>query len=598
MAARISKKCEYCKMKIPFHRNYCFKKNQPAAKSLKCTTCGESKVENHVCIYMKTDNENNKIYSVQKGPKYYKCETCDKIFSDAEQLRVHICDISTKCEHCNKYFPYQTNLEQHIETVHKVLKTPSNYDGENTKNIQAVQVHEMHKCESCDSLFLDQNALEKHLETLHPKIKKCEFCDKAYINLDRHTCDIITTFDVVNSTTTSSSTTDSQSITTTTKFEKTVHEGLKCDFCGNFFISLDRHACSKIAFNEESTNNSLYKKCEYCGKYYANILKTHVCSSSISTVHKGQKDQILCKSCGQHQYLQCVCPAITPHISPNQIRLDQISPAKLALTQISPNPTTASLATIHEVQKNFKCNTCSRIFSEIGQLNVHICSTSNTCPHCKRYFFQKGALKKHTCQITAKNIIEKHYKCDICGVKTEAVNVQLKPHICDISTKCHFCGKFFPSKSDKKNHIQRDHRNKPKKKLIAAEITQKENFYCQFCGESFSKKNQLDHHVYTVHEGKKDYQCDTCRKYFFEKSSLMTHINLVHHKNIIKENQKISAEKREKNASTILAIHEGQKVRDGQIYKVNEGYNCEYCGKDFSDKNILNNHVIKVHCFV
>ena len=78
----------------------------------------------------------------------------------------------------------------------------------------------------------------------------------------------------------------------------------------------------------------------------------------------------------------------------------------------------------------------------------------------------------------------------------------------------------------------------------------------------------------------------------------MTHINLVHHKNIIKENQQFSAEKREKNTSAILAIHEGQKFSDGQIYKVNEGYKCEYCGKDFSDKNILNNHVIKVHCFV
>ena len=86
----------------------------------------------------------------------WKCDLCDKSFSESGYLKKHINTIHKgqkvhKCESCNKSFSYAHHLKTHIHTIHKD--------------------HKDHKCESCGKSFSQAGALKKHIHTVHESRK-------------------------------------------------------------------------------------------------------------------------------------------------------------------------------------------------------------------------------------------------------------------------------------------------------------------------------------------------------------------------------------------------------------------------------------------
>ena len=82
----------------------------------------------------------------------HKCESCNKLFSRAGNLKTHIYIIheghkNHKCESCDKSFSTTGHLKNHIHTIHKG--------------------HKDHTCKSCDKSFSMAGNLKKHIRVVH-----------------------------------------------------------------------------------------------------------------------------------------------------------------------------------------------------------------------------------------------------------------------------------------------------------------------------------------------------------------------------------------------------------------------------------------------
>ena len=72
------------------------------------------------------------IHTVHEGHKDYECESCDKSFSDAQNLKKHTHTVHKghkdyKCDSCEKLFSRGDGLKKHIDGVHKGHKNATNY---------------------------------------------------------------------------------------------------------------------------------------------------------------------------------------------------------------------------------------------------------------------------------------------------------------------------------------------------------------------------------------------------------------------------------------------------------------------------------------
>ena len=73
----------------------------------------------------KLKNISENIQRMEKAHKDYKCESCGKSFSHANNLKTHIHTIHEghkdyKCESCGKSFSHAGHLMKHIHTIHKI----------------------------------------------------------------------------------------------------------------------------------------------------------------------------------------------------------------------------------------------------------------------------------------------------------------------------------------------------------------------------------------------------------------------------------------------------------------------------------------------
>ena len=66
---------------------------------------------------------NRHIISVHQKEKKFKCDACDKAFSQIGHLKSHIKTVHRgekdyNCDDCGKAFPSSSNLNRHMKKVH------------------------------------------------------------------------------------------------------------------------------------------------------------------------------------------------------------------------------------------------------------------------------------------------------------------------------------------------------------------------------------------------------------------------------------------------------------------------------------------------
>ena len=147
---------------------------------------------------------------------------------------------------------------------------------------------------------------------------------------------------------------------------------------------------------------------------------------------------------------------------------------------------------VHEGQKDHKCESCEKSFSRAQTLKRHIHTVHEghkdyKCESCGKSFSQAGYLKTHI-----HTVHEGHKNC-----------------------KCEYCSRSFSHAGELKRHIHTVHKGH-------------KDYKCNDCGKSFTTLTILEKHLHTVHDGYKDHKCESCGKSFSQAGGLKNHKCRVH----------------------------------------------------------------------
>ena len=68
-------------------------------------------------------NQTSHVKKAHRNRKYHKCDSCEKLFSQAGSLKIHINRVCNrqkdhKCDTCGKAFSQAGNMKKHINSLH------------------------------------------------------------------------------------------------------------------------------------------------------------------------------------------------------------------------------------------------------------------------------------------------------------------------------------------------------------------------------------------------------------------------------------------------------------------------------------------------
>ena len=139
-------------------------------KLFNCSICEKS--------FFTQSNVNKHIKEIHQKIKpvaKHACSLCSKTFTYnsrlVDHMRTHLKEKSVSCYLCEKKFYSQSNVNKHINEVHRKLK--------------------LFACTLCDKSFATRPHLETHVDGVHKKLNlyACTLCDKSFSvksNLNAH----------------------------------------------------------------------------------------------------------------------------------------------------------------------------------------------------------------------------------------------------------------------------------------------------------------------------------------------------------------------------------------------------------------------------
>ncbi|XP_056397293.1 zinc finger protein 888-like [Hyla sarda] len=409
--------------------------------------------------------------TIVMGRKQYKCDLCDRCFSDASNLRRHK-NIHTDlrpyvCDICGSSFRQKSQLDRH-HLVHT---------GERP-----------YRCAFCTKGFRDSTELRVHFRVhTGERPYSCPICQKSFSRIcymRRHNEKHAKAQQVVIQKN------ENCRLVTSANENEVIPQEFQCSFCSKSFATkkeLDAHR--PVHLKTGPTGQKLYE-CVECKKRFNNSsnLRKH------TIIHTGKKP-FTCNICNQ-SFRQAT------HLQRHYL--------------------------VHTGQRPFKCSICQKGFRDTSDLLKHQRVHTGEKPYqrtiCNNSTVQrqKHLDKRHSPEVlplpSPPSVSMSSVKKDSCDVKRQEECSHHKKHCTDDDPvhnkhikdrlKCSLCNKYFTRISSLHRHYLMHTGYRP--------------FSCHICSKTFQQLTNLDRHK-QIHIKELRYHCTTCQKTFRESSDLLHH---------------------------------------------------------------------------
>ena len=538
----------------------------------KSSNISDSTLSSESTTMMKSENEMSK--------KNRTCDICQKVVSRANFSR-HMSNVHDKikphkCDFCDMAFGQLSNLEKHIENLHKkpknemfqtpivkkelitaldlspitpiafpqneissiipetdlptlypestsVILSPSDIKMEENLDVPESRF----KCSACSKNFTSKKNLDRHITNVHNKVKyPCKFCEKIYsdqsvlgahikkIHSDKN--EILKSENVDNSLDANPITFEEDISENVTENEKTnVGEGKKA----NKILNCDScgktfmHIRTLISHKKYEHNET--KKPE---NIEAKTALTFLSNSKMENDHEVEKDTIS-ENVSENNFI---------NLSNSNMENDE------EVENENDSTTLKAEITIN--------------FDESAENNLENTKISNKCGLCGKSFTQSYSLKRHT----------------------QIVHEKLKPHKCDL------CDKTFSQSTNLKTHIARVHGTdevKIEKSENDINMEESKNLETENADENEILKNE------TV-----DNSLDATPNTFEEDISQNVTENVDNLSNSKLENDEVTL------SPTDIKMEESKNSDEPE-----SRFKCTVCGKNFQSNGNLQRHFSGIH---
>lgn len=410
-----------------------------------CTICNKkynylSNLQTHIRKHIQNGNKLQKfpdeLLKKEKKPRHlmHPCEYCDKTFATSNELQFHqekshvfvesilpdyeISDhdhfdseveenqelVNYNCEECSKTFDNETELNQHIKSVHEIKLTTNKAckSGGNSSNKM------LYKCKLCEYEDNQLKELKEHLQEMH-NVETTEIFQNLLYRCKECSKDCGTIYEFFEHITPDKAKDALNNQSSRKRPYICTKEG-----CGKAFPTPSRR--NKHSKSHES---QWPKKCRYCDVI---VNKMYEYMMHLKDFHDDLK-KFVCQQCGKKFFTE---KNLKSHIG------------------------------VHSGERNYMCDVCGFSFQAqnnlISHRRIHTGVKPYKCTFCPKAFAQHAGLRSHLLNHTG----EKNYQCTVCNKKflrVSALHSHMKTHTGIKDYMCHLCGARFGASSTRKKHL-------------------------------------------------------------------------------------------------------------------------------------------------